>query len=758
MAELRLALVLNGGVSLAVWMGGVTHEINRVRMASGGLGLAPMKTGPEDSTTTAWRAILELSERSVRVDLAAGTSAGGLNGAVLATAIACGRDLPDMRTTWVGLGDLGSLARFNPGAKTRSLLNGSYFSESVQTLMAQLVKGNMPTVLPAGECTLLTTATAIQGEAQRVILESGQESSTADSRRVYRFDLRTAASGCPGSGANDFADEDTLALAARASASFPFAFDPVFETQALRARRTANKGAGLSWLMDGGVLDNAPFEPLLDVLTERPVDGPFDRLLVYVTPGVSAAGPAPGPALELDWPQVLGAVLAATRESDSRLDRDRLVALFEAMGYASSHPWRVFQDWLTDAKSAGTYVAAAQGVFPRYCDGRRAAVAAQFAAGINPVLTPPVPAPVPDAVAGVPVTFMLQDSAWTFGVTAADRVLRWWGRALNAAAKAGADVPDATFMTLAEQQRTLTALMRELDEGLALGETPTQRYIALEAFYVQREQVIREALHSAALALTNDPVSGADVPERAAQLLQVSAAVEVLSSLHAWESDEYEAPLLHYVNITPATQVPDFLDLGPAGSAVDWPSKKLYGERWGHFGAFATRRGRLQDWRWGRVDAAVALSDLLLRDVGDKDRADELRQALIEAVVAEEDALAIEDINRGELAKGIGTLAQAAAEVSQLTPLGLLQLSDAPRTTLTAIWSNLSTLLPELTVPVAGVPAGSLLQAVISPKRAFPGYKVMGLKRKAILRVCRTAGFPLRRYLEKRIDRFPADG
>ena len=28
--ELRLALVLNGGVSLAVWMGGVSYELNRL--------------------------------------------------------------------------------------------------------------------------------------------------------------------------------------------------------------------------------------------------------------------------------------------------------------------------------------------------------------------------------------------------------------------------------------------------------------------------------------------------------------------------------------------------------------------------------------------------------------------------------------------------------------------------------------------------------------------------------------------------------
>ena len=28
--DLRLAVVMTGGVSLAIWMGGVTHELNRL--------------------------------------------------------------------------------------------------------------------------------------------------------------------------------------------------------------------------------------------------------------------------------------------------------------------------------------------------------------------------------------------------------------------------------------------------------------------------------------------------------------------------------------------------------------------------------------------------------------------------------------------------------------------------------------------------------------------------------------------------------
>jgi hypothetical protein len=32
--QIRYAVVLNGGVSLAVWMGGVIHELNRLRVSS----------------------------------------------------------------------------------------------------------------------------------------------------------------------------------------------------------------------------------------------------------------------------------------------------------------------------------------------------------------------------------------------------------------------------------------------------------------------------------------------------------------------------------------------------------------------------------------------------------------------------------------------------------------------------------------------------------------------------------------------------
>lgn len=86
--EQRIALVLNGGVSLAVWMAGVVNEINALARRSHG------ESTRYEGSGAAWSRILERSGKEcIRVDLIAGTSAGGLNGAFLAHATAHGQDL-----------------------------------------------------------------------------------------------------------------------------------------------------------------------------------------------------------------------------------------------------------------------------------------------------------------------------------------------------------------------------------------------------------------------------------------------------------------------------------------------------------------------------------------------------------------------------------------------------------------------------------------------------------------------------------------
>src|ERR1700751_4124299 len=82
--ERRLALVMNGGVSLAVWMGGGACEIDNVRRASNGMPPPGEATEAERRVHEWWFEATHKAGVRVTVDVIAGTSAGGLNGVLLA--------------------------------------------------------------------------------------------------------------------------------------------------------------------------------------------------------------------------------------------------------------------------------------------------------------------------------------------------------------------------------------------------------------------------------------------------------------------------------------------------------------------------------------------------------------------------------------------------------------------------------------------------------------------------------------------------
>src|SRR5205085_10411717 len=93
--EVRLAVVLTGGVSLAVWMGGVAREINLLTQVSrarrdGVQG--PRRSAAENRLRDAYSQLLELLGVDVSIDVLSGTSAGGINAAVLGLANARGLD------------------------------------------------------------------------------------------------------------------------------------------------------------------------------------------------------------------------------------------------------------------------------------------------------------------------------------------------------------------------------------------------------------------------------------------------------------------------------------------------------------------------------------------------------------------------------------------------------------------------------------------------------------------------------------------
>src|SRR5215212_11685674 len=83
--EIRLAVVLNGGVSLAIWISGVALELHRLVQAS-------RRTAADARRRDPYAQLLDLLEASARIDVIAGTSAGGLNGGFLALGLVKGVD------------------------------------------------------------------------------------------------------------------------------------------------------------------------------------------------------------------------------------------------------------------------------------------------------------------------------------------------------------------------------------------------------------------------------------------------------------------------------------------------------------------------------------------------------------------------------------------------------------------------------------------------------------------------------------------
>ena len=271
--EHRLALVMNGGVSLAVWMGGVACEINNLRRASNGIPPREHATNEEKAVHGLWTKAAKRIGVRVTVDVIAGTSAGGLNGVLLATAIARGASLGDLKQPWLESGQMSAEALFRPQPEGElSLMNGDFFYDQITGALQKMA----PTAY-GRDISLIVTSTALGPSSRPVRDSDGEYFREADHRRRFHFSRHDTRpryvqigngyelQDCPP--VDDLADDEPLATAARASASFPVAFAPARETSLLRKRRVWPDwatGDTPDWLADGGILDNSPFDPVLE--------------------------------------------------------------------------------------------------------------------------------------------------------------------------------------------------------------------------------------------------------------------------------------------------------------------------------------------------------------------------------------------------------------------------------------------------------------------------------------------------------------
>jgi len=120
--ELRFALVCYGGISLAVYMHGITKEIWRLVCASRAFHDGAQ---PADGSQGVYAELLAEIEAQgglrVRVlaDIIAGASAGGINGIFLGQAIATGQSLDPLTDLWLSAADVEALIDTDSAPQSR---------------------------------------------------------------------------------------------------------------------------------------------------------------------------------------------------------------------------------------------------------------------------------------------------------------------------------------------------------------------------------------------------------------------------------------------------------------------------------------------------------------------------------------------------------------------------------------------------------------------------------------------------------------
>ncbi|MBY0519573.1 MAG: patatin-like protein [Sphingomonas sp.] len=270
--ELRLALVCYGGISLAVYMHGITKEIWRLARASCAFNEGQTPAGGSQGV---YRALLQEIEDEhkltlrVLVDIIAGASAGGINGVFLAQAISTGQSLEPLTDLWLDSADIEALldpaqapshrfakvwalplawaaqrrsgdpidtlveagardevrrklSRFVRSRWFEPPFGGERFTNLVMDAfdaMARAPKG--PRLLPEGQpLDLFVTVTDFTGHPERLALNSPPEVMETEHRLIFPFTDH-------GTTCETLAHPGELTFAARATSSFPGAFPPV---------------------------------------------------------------------------------------------------------------------------------------------------------------------------------------------------------------------------------------------------------------------------------------------------------------------------------------------------------------------------------------------------------------------------------------------------------------------------------------------------------------------------------------------------
>ncbi len=316
--EIRIGLVVYGGVSLAVYMNGVCREFyNAVR----GRGV--------------YKLIKALTDSDIVVDIISGTSAGGINGVLLAYCLANSTqekawDFKNFAGVWRESGNINKLLRNSErGKEADSLFDGEgYYQEELTKAFHNFVNANNdrddneadPSAdwfSPFNELDLFITGTDTLGRVAQQFDNTGKVIEVKRHEAVFllkhRLGRKTSEDDDwkyqpfkPDQNDMDKITERALAKLCRITSCFPVAF-PVVSV-------TLDKSAESDWLVDerlirwgqldkgrilpkenkqntrqlhfvdGGVLDNRPFGYTIREIYSRHFTRPVTRLIFYIDP------------------------------------------------------------------------------------------------------------------------------------------------------------------------------------------------------------------------------------------------------------------------------------------------------------------------------------------------------------------------------------------------------------------------------------------------------------------------------------------
>jgi patatin-related protein len=324
--EIRFAVVMYGGVSLAIYIHGVAQELLRLARATSGADLR------DDEVAKIYRELsLQVRDQydpdrrcptRFVIDILSGTSAGGINAIFLAKALATRScDLKNLRQTWLDVADMKELLNTGgPFEPKRSLLKGNWMYQQLKQAFADMNTADHDDAkcYQPEKIDLFVTTTDLNGAtvpirlADMDVLEKihkGCFNFRLDSVELTSgSDLDTKLSHPP---RNDFKPhfDAMLAFAARCTSSFPVAFAPMklVDIKPVIGEQTYKDqldtlisffrwvppntlypqscaDPDLRELADGGYLDNKPFGHAIDAMNFRASKLPHRRKLLYVDP------------------------------------------------------------------------------------------------------------------------------------------------------------------------------------------------------------------------------------------------------------------------------------------------------------------------------------------------------------------------------------------------------------------------------------------------------------------------------------------